>query len=254
MERIEPDFSIYDKYKLLYGTRKRDKEEIRTILYATHARLSLDGKSLEPFPYERLRPRHPSVILHDYDISSIPNALDLLQEISAMRPSGLPYRIGNKYPINIYKFKDLERWLTLPPMGTCFWLQYNGLLTDEEIIELAENTSLGMRQLVYNFTYKCPNESIFMMQVLPKIYKQILFLQRNNKKILLNIDTDFFKTKELLDLMKLLDCYYGKTKNEYLYPQQKTLYKYCAWKPRAELEVLPWVHFRVSREEMRASF
>ena len=57
-----------------------------------------------------------------------------------------------------------------------------------------------------------------MMQVLPKIYKQILFLQRNNKKILLNIDVDFFKTKELLNLMKLLDCYYGKTKNEYLYP------------------------------------
>ena len=122
MERIEPDFSIYDKYKQLYGTKKREKEEIRTILYATHVRLSLDGKSLEPFPYERLRPRHPSVILHDYDISSVPNALDLLQEVSAMRPSGLPYRIGNKYPINIYKFKDLEQWLALPPMGTCFWL------------------------------------------------------------------------------------------------------------------------------------
>ena len=54
MEHIYPDFEIYRKYKELYGTKKRQREEIRTILYATHARLSLDGKTLEDFPYERL--------------------------------------------------------------------------------------------------------------------------------------------------------------------------------------------------------
>lgn len=54
MERITPDFSIYDKYREQYGIRKRHREEIRTILYATHVRLSLDGKTLEPFPFERL--------------------------------------------------------------------------------------------------------------------------------------------------------------------------------------------------------
>lgn len=54
--------------------------------------------------------------------------------------------------------------------------------------------------------------------------------------------------------MKLIDCFYGKSKYQYLQTYQKTLYRYCAWKKRAELEVLPWVHFRVSREEMRESF
>lgn len=54
--------------------------------------------------------------------------------------------------------------------------------------------------------------------------------------------------------MKLIDCFYGKTSRDFLQIHQKTLYSYCAWKKRAELEVLPWVHFRVSREEMRASF
>jgi hypothetical protein len=122
MERIEPDFTIYDKYRDMYGTRKADREEIKTILNATHARLSLDGKTLEPFPFDRLRPRHPSVILHDYDLGNIPGALELLEEVAAARPSGLSYRIGNKYPINVYNFQELQKWLKLPPMGTCFYL------------------------------------------------------------------------------------------------------------------------------------
>ena len=78
MEQIEPDFSIYEKYINLYGWRKKEQEEIKTILNATHVRLSLDGKKLEPFPFDRLRPRHPSVILHDYDLGNVPGAFELL--------------------------------------------------------------------------------------------------------------------------------------------------------------------------------
>lgn len=255
MERIEPDFTIYDKYRDMYGTRKVDREEIKTILNATHARLSLDGKTLEPFPFDRLRPRHPSVILHDYDLGNIPGAFELLEEVAASRPSGLSYRIGNKYPINTYNFQDLQKWLKLPPMGTCFYLQYNGVFTDEEIIELMRAPVLGLRQMVYNFTYNCPSEEVFVEKVLPQIYKQALFLRSHRQKILLNIDTEFFKTKELLDLLKLIDCFYGKTRHlDLLMPETQTLYKYCSWGKRAELEVLPWIHFRVSLEEMRASF
>ena len=254
MEEIEPDFTIYDKYRELYGTRVEDTKTIRTILNATHVRLSLNGQTLEQFPYERLRPRHPSVLFHDYDISSVPGAIELLQDICTSRPNGAPYRIGNKYPINVYTYEELQKWLTLVPMGNCFYLQYNGVFTDEEIIDLVERPALGLRQMVYNFTYKCANETEFMMRVLPEIYKQTLFLRSSNKKILLNIDTDFFKTKELLDLMKLIDCFYGRSKTQYIRPQKATLYGYCAWKRRAFLEVEPWIHFRVSREEMRESF
>ena len=38
----------------------------------------------------------------------------------------------------------------------------------------------------------------------------MLFLRSHKLKILLNIDTEFFKTPELLNLMKLISCYYGK--------------------------------------------
>lgn len=255
MEHIEPDFTIYDKYTTLYGALKTDQKQIKTILNATHVRLSLDGKTLEPFPFDRLRPRHPCVILHDYDLNSVPGAFELLQEVAASRPSGLSYRIGNKYPINVYDFQELQKWLKLPPMGKCFYLQFNGVFTDEEIIELLRVPTLGLRQLVYNFTYGCSGEDEFVKQILPQIYKQALFLRSCRQKILLNIDTDFFKTKELLDLLKLIDCFYGKTQHlDLLMPETQTLYKYCSWNKRAELEVLPWVHFRVSLDEMRASF
>ena len=254
MEHIEPDFSIYDKYKLQYGQQKHKQEEFRTIVNATHVRLSLDGKTLEPFPYERLRPKHPSVIFHDYDIGQVAGAHELLLDISKMRPSGLPYRIGNKYPINVYNYKDLQKWLLLPPMGTCFYLQYNGLFTDEEIIEVVKRPTLGLRQMIYNFTYGCSSEDDFVKRVLPQIYKQVLFLRSYKIKILLNIDNEFFKTRELLNLMKLINCYYGRSKTTYIPPNERTLYGYCAWKKRASLEVLPWIKFAVTREEMRESF
>ena len=254
MERIEPDFTIYDKFYNYYATTKTAQKQLKTILYATHVRLSLDGKTLEPFPYDRLQPYHPSIILHDYDLAAVPEGFELLEEVSQMRPSGLPYRIGNKYPINVYNYDELQKWLSLPPMGNCFYLQYNGVLEDEQLVYMVEHPALGLRQLIYNFTYGCASETEFMIKVLPQIYKQALFLRSHAIKILLNIDTDFFKTRELLNLMKLIDCFYGKNHLTYIRPHRQTLYEYCAWKRRACLEVMPWIHFTVSKEEMRESF
>ena len=254
MEHVIPDFNIYNKYKECFGKGKRKQTELKTILYATHIRLSLDGRTLEPFPYERLQPYHPSVILHDYDLSTIPNAFELLQDISSRRPSGLPYRIGNKYPINIYSFDELIKWLKLPPMQNCFYLQYNGLLKDEEVNELASRPILGLRQMFYNAAYGCSDENQFMMDVLPSFYKHLVFFRSHNAPVLLNIDDEFFKTRELLNLMKLLNCYYGKKMNEFFQPSRQTLYAYCACKTWAYLETFPWARFTVTRDEMRESF
>lgn len=254
MEQILPDFEIYKKYKEQYGTVKERREEIRTILNATHVRLSLDGKTLEPFPYERLQPYHPSVILHDYDLSSVPGAFELLEDVSRRRPSGLPYRIGNKYPINVYTFDELMKWLKLPPMGTVFYLQYNGMFTNDELIALCEKPILGLRQMVYNFTYGCSDENYFLEHNLGEFYKQLLFLRSHNTKILLNISNEFFKTPELLNLMKLFNCYYGRSYCEHILPHRETLYSWCASRKRAYLEVMPWSHFAVSLQEIRDSF
>ena len=254
MERIIPDFEMYRKYTNYYGVSKAKREEIRKILYATHVRLSLDCKTLEPFPFDRLQPYHPNVVIHDYDLAAIPNVFELLKEVSQMRPSGLPYRIGNKYPINLYNFNELNKWLSLPAMGNCFYLQYNGAFTDEEIIELCAKPNMAMRQMIYNPSYGCSDENDFVKRILPSFYKQMIFLRSQNIQILLNIDTDFFKTIELLNLMKLINCYYGKTNLTYIHPEERTLYSYCAWKRWPYIEVYPWLKLTVTQQEMRDSF
>lgn len=253
-ELIEPDMEIYRRHAGLYGGRAMDKQQIKTLLTATHFRLSLDGQHILDFPYERLRPRHPCVVLHDYDLGAVPNAIDAVEDIMNSRPRGLKYHIGNKYPIQVYDYETLKRWLSIYPMGGCFYLQYNGLFTDEQIIELVEEPSMSMRQLVYNFIYGCSDENDFVMRVLPEIYKQALFLRKNKLKILLNIDDEFFKTPELLNLMKLINCFYGKTYFEMMYPHQRTLYSYCACRTIALLDELPWVRLTVTKDQMRASF
>ena len=255
MERIEPDFSIYDKYKEYYHNTKHGIEEIKKLLYATHVRLSLDGKTLEPFPFDRLQPYHPSIIVHDYDLGALPSAIDLLDEAVHSRPSGLTYRVGNKFPIQVYDYPTLARWLKLPQVAECFYIQYNGLFTDEQVIDLVQNPHAVLKQLLYNFTYGCENEDLFVEKVLPQIYKQALFLRSLKIKILLNIDTEFFKTRELLNLMKLIDCFYGKARQiQFVRPHKQTLYGYCSSKKLALLEVEPWIKFKVSRQEMRESF
>ena len=146
------------------------------------------------------------------------------------------------------------KWLKLPPMGTVFYLQYNGMFTTDELVALCEKPILGLRQMVYNFTYGCSDENHFMMNQLGEFYKQLLFLRSHDTKILLNINNEFFKTPELLNLMKLFNCFYGRSRCEFIPPHRETLYKWCAWKKRAYLEVMPWSHFSVTLQEIRDSF
>lgn len=255
MEQIEPDFEIYQRFKDYYGWKKADQQQIKTLLYATHLRLSTDGVSLNPIPFERFRPRHPCIVFHDYDIAAIPSSFEVIKEIMYSRPRGLTYHIGNKYPINIYNYEELKQWLTINPMGNCFYLQYNGVFTDEQIIELLSNQTMTLRSMVYNFTYGCQDEDDFIIRVLPEIYKQALFLRRHKVKFLLNIDDEFFKTSELLNLMKLINCWYGKTFIEsFPRPTGRTLYGYCSSTKVAQVELYPWQKLTVNREQMRESF
>lgn len=255
MEDIYPEFEIYKKFENLFTLGKKNKkQQFSAIINATHARLSLDGQTIMPFHYDRLRPKHPSIILHDYDIAAIPNSFDFILDLTQRRPTGLSYRIGNKYPIQVYTFQELMKWIKLPPMANCFYLQYNGLLSEEEFIELVSKPVIGLRQMMYNVSYGCSDENDFVKRILPLFYKQMLFLRNLDLKILLNIDENFFKTPELFNLMKLIVCYYGKSIHPFVRPHKQTLYGYCAWKRRPYIEVLPWYKVIVTQQQMRESF
>lgn len=249
-ENIVPDFSIYEKYLNLYG----NSDQVKTILYATHVRLSLDGKTLEEFPYERLQISHPNIVLHDYDIASIPNAAELLIDICNSRSKNLKFRIGNKYPIQVYSFNQLKYWLQITPFTSLFFIQYNGVFTDEELIELIENYSTALPLILYNFTYNCANETEFMIKVLPNFYRQCVFLRRSKKKFLLNIDEKFFKTKELFNLMCIIRNYSQQNYNARFQIRTQTLFSYCASEKMMYLTLKPWYSCSITRENMRESF
>lgn len=252
IEDITPDFSIYENYKNLYGTTKSQLAQISSIVNGTNVRLSVDGKNLQ-FPFDRLRLKYPSVILHDYDIAALPNVYELLEEI-CNSGAKRPYRIGNKYPINIYSYEELIKWLNITPMAELFYLQYNGVFTDEQLINLVENHRSFTSKIMYNFTYNCRDETEFMMQVLPIFYKQALFLRSSNQKILLNIDEDFFKTKELLNLMKAIKSYSNYKIREDSQARQQTFFAYCKSEKAIKLQSKPWYKSVITRENMINSF
>ena len=139
-------------------------------------------------------------------------------------------------------------------MRSCFYLQYNGIFTDEEIIDLLENPVVNIQKLMYNFSYGCANEDQFLVDVLPQFYKQALFLRSHKQKILLNIDTDFFRTREVLNLVKLINSFYGMTKLDSVRPHKQTLYGFCSSKRAITMQYMPWIKYTLTVQEMREVF
>lgn len=225
-EKIVPDFSIYEKYKTHFGTSTTDLATIKTILNSTHFRLSPNGKNIEQLDYNLINKNNSTVILHDYDLGAVPHALEAALDISNCGIGARRVRIGTKYPVQIHSYKEFKRWLEVEPSGKLFAVQFNGQLTDEQVIELTEMNAPTMRKMYYNFLYGCADEDDFVVRVLPKIYKQIVFLRNHNQPILLNIDQDFFKTQELADLMGIINLFYDNNPSKVV-KEFRTLYAYC---------------------------
>ena len=254
VEYIQPDFSIYENFLNSYGNNKQDLKQIKTILRATHIRLSIDNKNLIAIPYDTIASNHPMLIFHDYNIVNIPNSLELLKEICNTKIRNNFISIGNKFPVLIENYNTLIKWLKLRSINGCFYLQYNGVLKDEELIELVRYYSKGLEHFVYNFTYNCKNELYFVQNVLPTIFKQTLFLRRNQLKFLLNIDTSFFQTKEVLNIVKLIKSFYERNNIEKIQTFRTTLYNYCLWKSKMEPNENSKIFSIISIKEMREAF
>lgn len=252
MERIKPDFSIYNKYINHYGSTKKKQEELKTLLYATHMRASLDEKKLETFPLERLERAHPIIIFHDYNLSKIPNIYEYLEDI-VYQPNKT-YRIGNKYPINVYNYEELKKWLALPGMSAAYCIQYNGLFSEEEIIDFSSRKLSNIKSIIYNFAYGFKDEDDFLSNGFIDFYKQTLFLRNNQMKILLNIDNFFFKTEAFLNLMNLINIFYQQRIITDLEVKKQTLFGYCAWQTKISKRPYDKRCISITPDQMRESF
>ena len=140
IEKMKPDISLYGRLNPRH-VRQYDRSVLSTMRRAEHIRLSLDGKTVWK-DFEK-QFRHESnaygIIFHDYDLNSIENANEIIEDILPRSiQHTLGRRVGMKYPVQVNNQPDMIKWLSLPPMGTYFSLCHNGLIDESYIPALLE--------------------------------------------------------------------------------------------------------------------
>ena len=151
------------------------------------------------------------IILHDYDLASLHCYNEIIelqnQRTYVGKDEIKPYPIGNKYPIKITSPEELQKWLGIVIIPNAFLLEYCGVMTDEVLYNLCNDNERMARQIYYNIGYGCKSQEEFLMQVLPKIFVQVLFLRKTGVKILLKCDKEFLMDEELEWFVELLNCF-----------------------------------------------
>lgn len=233
IEQTIPNMHIYDKYVDHFGRKRNEIQQIRRILNCAHMRLAPDSQNLLSFEtlQKNFETKVSGIFLHDYDLASL-KAYDLIKQLQDQREfktkAGVnPYPVGNKYPIKIYSSEELQKWLKIVVIPEAFFLEYYGFMTDEVLNNLCLDNRRMARQVYYNVAWGCSSENDFLFNRLPKIFVQTLFLRRAGIKILLTYDKNFIVTKELQNLLELLNCWISFQWQENFLPARQTLYNFC---------------------------
>ena len=259
IENTIPNMHIYDPHVERFGRKNAEIAQINRILNCAHIRLAPDSHNI--LPIEQLKKNFENkvsgIFLHDYDLAGL-KAYDVILELSNQRElkvrEGLnPYPIGNKFPIKVYSSEELVQWSKLTFIPGALFFEFCGLMEDPALYNLCSNKRMA-KQIWYNVTSGCSTENDFFVNRLRKIFVQVLFLRRANIKILLTYDDQIIKTKELRDLIELLNTWLRFSYMHDFAPHSQNLYKFC--RDNAHFHYTSWAFQSVnlSVEEMRNSF
>ena len=210
IERLKPDVHIYERMRKSFGTNKKYSTIFQTMTTADHIRLSLDGKTIwEDFLKPTLNDNKTfTYFFHDYDLNKIKDA-DLVVKDLLKRKTGIPAAVGTKFPIQINNEKDLFKWLGFRLSNNNFSLQYNGIMSDEALVEFIEKqkqTSMA-RQIDYIVTSSSYGENDFIERFLQKIYNQAIFCRNNFIPLTLKYENDFFVDKRWERVIELINAF-----------------------------------------------
>lgn len=262
IEKVIPNMHIYDKYVQKFGNNKSSLAQIKRILNCAHIRLSTDEvtpKSLAQLKRILATGKYTGIIFHDYDLAKIKNAYDIIYDLSNTRTfvtkQGInPYAIGNKFPIQIFSSEELEKWLKIVAMPNIFFLQFNGVMDDKTLFYLCLDNKRMAKQVYYNITASSSSENDFFLNVLPKIFIQVLFLRRANIKILLKYDEKIIVTPEIKNFIELLNCWLSFSWQEDFLPLSQTLYAFCRTNKKLHYKSWAFLTVSVPVESIRDSF
>lgn len=210
IEKLKPDVFIYERMRKNFGTNKKYSTIFQTMTAADHIRLSLDGKTIwEDFLKPTLNDNKTfTYFFHDYDLNKIKDA-DLVVKELLKRKTGIPAAVGTKFPIQINNEKDLFKWLGFRLSDNNFSLQYNGIMSDEALVEFIEKqkqTSMA-RQIDYIITSSSYGENDFIERFLQKIYNQAIFCRNNFIPLTLKYENDFFVDKRWERVIELINTF-----------------------------------------------
>lgn len=263
IEKTIPNMHLYDKYKPLFGQPTQDQQMIKHILNCAHIRLSTDEqnpKSLAQLERILACGRHTGIIFHDYDLARIPGAYDIIYELSCTRhfktKKGInPYAIGNKFPIQVNSSDELQKWLKIVSMPNIFCLQYNGLMSNEVLYNLCTENVRMSKQLYYKVDESCSDENDFFVNVLPKLFEQVLFLRRHNTRTLLKYSQEKIITTEIADFIDLLNFWLRYSFDDTKWIKgKKTLYQFCLTCEKKKYRDWAFKRLDLSVDKMRDCF
>lgn len=211
IEKSKPVTSIYMKYQDLLCHNKTERDLFKKFLNSEHLRLSLDGKTIwDDWSTQLYNDKNGhTVTFHDFDLNSIENATEGIQEVlNFLKRGKRNYYVSTKFPIQVNNDEDFSKWIDIPGSPDSFFIQYNGILSDETIAEFVKKKNRDYSQhILYNVLADYKNEKDFYINQLPQIFKQVVFLRMNRMKFSLIYDDDFFISQESLRLLDLFNCY-----------------------------------------------
>ena len=214
IEEAIPDNRLYEQY---YNNLKRKTPEIIQMytnqFNGVHLRASLDGQHLSknfPRALELIKPSSKSIILHDYNITEQDEGYKAIQQILEYQKSISKTKIfiGFKFPLEIEPTVDnIQKWFSIPTLRNFFSIRINNVMNDEVFKTLAQEEQNRCRIIEYVIIPPGSNENDFVMSILPKIFKQVLYLSRRKRRISLIYDNDFFIHEEWIKLLRLLNIF-----------------------------------------------
>lgn len=220
IERCAPDVSIYERYKKLFiEDSSSNKIYYTTLMRGVHLRLSLDGKVVWK-DFEKQIPKGTKgrvFFLHDYNLNNIKLAAENISLIihKYRISENLKVSLSNKFPIICSNYVDFCKWLYFTFSSINFLLQYNGMFTDVELATVLERiNSAQSRNIIYNPFPASSSKNDFLEKDLIKIFKQVLFLYREQKQFLL-IYNDSFQVPDEIKKMFNLFTAYGRSSIKY---------------------------------------
>ena len=127
-------------------------------------------------------------------------------------------------------------------------------MTDTDVYNLCCSNKRMAKQLYYNISEGCSSENEFLIQRLPKIYPQILFLRRQNIKILLKYDEELIVNPIVKKFIELLNCWLSFYWFEGYLPMTQTLYIFCRDTARYQYKTWTFKTVTVTVDEARDVF